>query len=150
YLKPTKACPDNHPRAANEKIVADLAVELNIAVPPTCLFRVPNCPAGVESRACISLTLGPEFWEWSHLKELDTVANGLGHRLARAALSPYSGGIALDALIGNTDRNNERNAMFVADRVPGYALSFFYLDHANSLNMGDRWQNDGWRPTAVP
>src|SRR5580698_7819989 len=61
YLKPTKVCDANTPRSANEKIVADLAADLDFDVPPVLLHRRNGCPAGEETHCCVSLILYPEL-----------------------------------------------------------------------------------------
>jgi hypothetical protein len=148
YLKPTRICGDDHPRAANEKIVSDLAAELDLAVPPVLLFRRPACPAGEESRTCVSLVPFDEFWEWSEFYNLAPTPSI--QAVVRGLLARGCGVIALDAWVGNTDRDNGRNAGFGNSVAAPAESTFLFLDHANALNHGHRWQVPANRTVAAP
>jgi len=147
YLKPTTVCPENHPRAAYEKIAADIASELGLRVPPVLLYRRNNCPAGQEPRACVSLVTHEEYWEWQQVLSLGP---GVARALAQAEVARSCGIIGLDTLIGNTDRDNARNAIFGFTKSAQADSSFFFLDHANSMNFGDRWKDRQWKAVTVP
>ena len=144
YLKPTKIGGPNEPRAANEKIVADLAVDLDVPVPPVLLVRRDPCPSTEESRACVSLVMHAEVYEWQHVSALSGVAGAL----TKVALARCSGIVAFDTFVGNTDRNNGRNALFGIDPEEPADATFVFIDHAFSLNINDRWSGNRW--TDVP
>jgi hypothetical protein len=149
YLKPKNKCAENHPRAANEKIVADIAAEVGLSIPPVLLYRRENAPAGEENLCCVSLVQFPEQYEWGLLwnyQRFDKVVQDLLFQ----ALNRYSGEYALDFLIGQTDRHNERNVVYGADKKNPGRNQFMFLDHSNSLNMGDRWAGDKWRNVETP
>ena len=146
YLKPTAVWPDTHPCAANEKIVADLGHEAGLRIPPVQLYTRDPCPAGQESRTCVSLVMYDEVHEWSAMMNLQ----GPVGAVVRASMARDCGIIALDTLIGNTDRNNGRNALFGVDAAAPAEGAFVFLDSANSLNMGNRWDNGNWKTVDVP
>jgi hypothetical protein len=58
--------------------------------------------------------------------------------------------IVLDTFVGNDDRNNMRNALFGLNGRAPTDSTFMFLDHANSLNMGNRWANGGWQQVVLP
>ncbi len=155
YLKPTTICTDAHPKAANEKIAADLAYELDVPVPPAILYLrddAPVNPAGApteERRACVSLIVYNEQYEWGTIMQLAGL-EPLTREIIKSAMARCSGAIVLDLLLGQTDRNNARNVIFGIDRDEPSKASFVFLDFANSANMGNRWSGDGWKPVADP
>jgi len=148
YLKPTRLCDPENPRAANEKIVADLAWEVDVAVAPVILFRRDPCPEDQESRACISLVVWPETWV---LDQLPTTLAGPADALIRGAVARSCGIIALDTWVGNVDRSNPRNATIGIDNDNQAGAGFAYIDHSYSLNFGGQWDNEAKRSNvAVP
>lgn len=69
YLKPRKR--EHGPfgcRAAREKIVADLARDLGVAVPPVLLFVRHDAPQGEETSCCVSLVLYGRQFPWHQIK----------------------------------------------------------------------------------
>jgi len=144
YLKPLRVCELHEPRAANEKIVADIASDLKLSVPPVLLYRRQNQPSNEEVRCCISLVVYPEHHEWGQIWNLSLFPQSV-QLLVRDALSSYSKTFALDLLIGQTDRNNQRNVVLGADAASPPNTEFLFLDHAMSLNYGNRWDNMGWK-----
>jgi len=144
YLKPTRVCDDDNPRAANEKIVADLAFELGFSVPPVLLYRRPAPPAGEETRCCLSLVMYPEQYEWGLLWDISGLSVPV-RAIIRGSISRYSDTLALDLLIGQTDRNNARNVILGVDGMDLADSAFLFLDHAYTLNYGNRWSGVGWQ-----
>jgi hypothetical protein len=143
YLKPTRICDQNTPRSANEKIVADLATDLAFSVPPALLYRRTDAPAGEETRCCVSLVLYGEQHNWGLLKNLASM-EPVVRDIVSASLARYSGTVALDVWIGQTDRNNDRNAIFGVNPMNRSESGFVFLDHAFTLNNGNRWAGNGW------
>lgn len=143
YLKPTRVCDLNNPRSANEKIVADLATDLDLDVPPVLLHRRNGCPPGEESHCCVSLILYPEQQEWGLVRNLASMDAAV-RAIVTASLARYSGNVALDVWIGQTDRNNDRNAIFGINPLSPAEGGFVFLDHANTLNHGNRWDGNRW------
>ncbi len=139
YLKPTAPCQENHPRAANEKIVADLAADLGVAVPPVVLYRRPECPLDQEPRTCLSLVLYKEVYTFGQVRSLAGPLQERGKRL----FLDGSGVLCLDLLVGNTDRNNAGNSI-LGTSPNGLDECFMFIDYANSLNVGDQWANGAW------
>ena len=144
YLKPRKS--DGRPRAAYEKIVSDLAAKVNILVPPVLLFRHTNALRDEEPNVCISLVIHdviigfPDFLD-AHLFDDSEM---------KMLMSRCSGIIAFDTYIGNTDRNNPCNTYFGSDNTHLDEDSFVFLDHSNSMNYEDRWDNGNHRNVFVP
>jgi hypothetical protein len=58
--------------------------------------------------------------------------------------------VALDTLTGNTDRNNGRNGIVGIDPKAPTKAGFMYIDHANSLNLGNRWDKGQWITVDLP
>lgn len=142
YLKPTRLCSEDTPRAANEKIVADLAYELGLSVPPVLLYRRPGVAAGEETRCCLSLIMYPEQYEWGLIFGITTMPPPVP-QIIRASISRYSETLALDLWIGQTDRNNARNVILGVDPDDQTDMAFLFLDHAYTLNHGNRWAAAG-------
>jgi hypothetical protein len=152
YLKPTKIDAST-PRAANEKIVADLATDLGFDVSPVLLYRRNGCPPGEEFCCCVSLILYPELYQWGliwnlwNAPSMEAVLRGI----VGASLAQYSGNVALDLWIGQTDRNNAGNAVFGIDPKNRAEGGFVFLDHAFTLNHQNRWAGNGWQAvTMIP
>lgn len=150
YLKPTQICPEDHPRAANEKIVSDLAFELKMNVPPVLLYRRTAPTPLEETRCCVSLILYPSVYEWGFLWNMGTFPEGV-QQMIRTMIARYSSTLALDLLIQQTDRDNARNGVFCTDPgEPAYG-ELLFLDHSNTLHFQNRWNGDAWnRVTLVP
>jgi len=127
YLKPTKLDPAM-PRSANEKIVSDLATDLQFDVPPVLLHERCGCPAGEETHCCVLLILYPELHQWGliwniwNLPNMEAVIRGI----VGASLAQYSGNVALDIWIGQTDRANDRNVIFGIDPQNRAESGFVY------------------------
>lgn len=147
YLKPVNPSDHtNHPRAANEKIVSDLAARLGLSVSPVLLYRRNNCPENHDTCACVSLIVYPEQFEMSQMRIVD----GPVREIVNSVVARSSGIIALDTYVGNMDRNSERNIVFGFNKYHPAESSFVFLDYSNSLNMNNRWANQGWRQVDPP
>ena len=143
YLKPTKVCDPNTPKSANEKIVADLATDLDFDVPPVLLYRRNGCPPGEETHCCVSLIIYPEQHEWGLIWNLAGMEPAVSV-IVGTSLARYSGNVAMDLWIGQTDRNNHRNAIFGINPQNRAEGGFVFLDHSLTLNYGNRWAGNGW------
>jgi hypothetical protein len=143
YLKPTILCDETHTRAANEKIVADLAFELNLWFAPVVLYRrdAQECPSE-EHRCCVSLVMYPvhsEMLEFLHASSTAAQAD-MADKMREA-----SPNLALDIFVGRTERTNPRNVIlgtFSEDEIVG---SLVFLDNADTMNCGHAWEGTGWR-----
>lgn len=149
YLKPRNLHPGGTPRAANEKIVADLAYELGMSVPPVVLYHRNPVTAGEESRCCLSLVMYGEIYEWGCLFGatkwvLPEPAKGLVLNIIRSSMARYSETLALDLLIGQTDRHSDRNVVFGIDPTDQADAAFMFVDHSFTLNHDKRWDAKGW------
>jgi hypothetical protein len=144
YLKPTRLCDANTPRSANEKIVADLATDLDFDVPPVLLHRRSGCPPGEEFHCCVSLILYSEMFQWGLIWNFATMAPAI-RGIVSTSLARYSGNVALDIWIGQTDRNNSGNVIFGITPQSKAEGGFVFLDHSFTLNNGNRWAGGGWQ-----
>lgn len=143
YLKPTKLCDEHNPRAANEKVVADIAGELGFSVPPVLLYKRNGVVAGEETRCCVSLVMYPRIDPWEFLFDISGLPVPVQH-LVRASISGYSETLALDLLIGQTDRHGPGNVVLGSDPDDPSDTAFMFLDHSFTLNYGNRWAANGW------
>jgi hypothetical protein len=144
YLKPTRLCDEHTPRAANEKIVSDLAFDLDFSVPSVLLYRRTSVPVGEETKCCVSLVIYPSHYPWSMIWDISSLPL-IVQEIVRGSIAAYSSAFALDLLIGQTDRNNANNVVFGADPTNPSNNGLWFLDHAFSLNHGNRWAGDNWR-----
>jgi hypothetical protein len=148
WLKPTAVCVEQHPRAANEKIVADIAHELDLPVSPVLLYRRSDAPPGYEQRTCLSLVTHARAWRWGSV--IGANLDGPILALVCSVLAKDCGIIALDTWIGQTDRNNEGNALIVLNPDRPADARFTFLDSANALGHGDIWNDLSRRELALP
>jgi hypothetical protein len=144
YLKPTRLCDAETPRAANEKIVSDLAFDLGLNVPPNLLYRSTLALVGEESRCCVSLVMYPEQYPWGMIWDVSMYPQPV-QEIIRATMARYSETFALDLLIGQTDRNNVGNVILGMDSQNPGGGELVFLDHAFTLNYGARWSADKWK-----
>lgn len=143
YLKPTKPCPTDRPRAAYEKIASDLAHELQLPVPPVQLYERPDQPDGEEDRCCVSLIM---YNEVHNLGQVNRLPNPLAAEIDQA-LTEGSGIAAFDAWIGNQDRSNRKNTLIGVDE--NEELHAVFIDHANAFNMRGAWEDGAWDDVSV-
>lgn len=148
YLKPLKK--HGWKRAAREKIVADLAFELGVRVPPVLLTvndRVPDA----ERHACVSLLLYPHQFSWGQLK--DFLAEGESPIAAEVATLLPAGStcaFAFDTWVGQTDHGDHpSNIVFGYEGSDYRAGEFIFLDYAFSLGVSGGWNNEGFRTCAA-
>lgn len=143
YLKPTKH--DGRPRAAYEKIAADLAAQINVLVPPVLLYENRNASRGEEPHQCVSLILYEKIVELHHLRSM----KGFELTFVRQKISESSGIIAYDTFLSNTDRNNERNIIYGISENENDE-KFMYIDFSNSMNYEKRWENENFNRFIFP
>lgn len=153
YLKPTKK--ERGPftsRAAREKIVADLAFELGVRVPPALLYRRVDAPAGHETACCVSLVLSPRQYPWWLVKQ-DLVDSPSGSPVYAAVMNDLptasARALALNAWVMQFDHDDHpHNIVFGSWGGSGGQLVF--LDYA--LSLGHVWTHTDafrkiqWRP----
>jgi hypothetical protein len=143
YLKPTRIYDAHNPKPANEKIVADLATDLDFDVPPVLLYRRANTPRAEETNCGVSLILFPVQHYWSLVWNLSAMEPAV-REVVCATLARGSGNLALDLWIGQTDRTNSRNVIFGINPQNRAESGFVFLDHSDALNSGNRWSENGW------
>ena len=147
YLKPTKLCPPNHPRAANEKIAFDLAYYLGLPVPPVLLYRrkVENKQGNQEeTRTCISFVIYSKWWKWFDIWDsLPDFSESVRNKI-KDDLTKCSGMIAFDVFLGQTDRNNSGNVIYGWDPNNTKYSGFGFIDFSYSMNYNDQWDNAKW------
>lgn len=139
YLKPTKPCATDRPRAAYEKLAADLAFEVEVSVPPVQLYVRDPAPEDEEHRCCISLIIFEQVW---NLRQVDHVSDPYTAWIDHA-LECESGIVAFDTWIGNQDRSNPKNSLLGVDPRESRNLQATFIDHANAFNMNGGWEDGG-------
>ncbi len=138
-----------HPRAAYEKIASDLAFEVTINLPPVALYRRPDLaelddPSPDGEARLVALSLVPRIrWEWRFLFDCSRADGGMPSslpalaELARQVLAASSGVVAFDAWLGNTDRNNTRNALLA--RGDDGSCEMLFIDYAITMDYDGKW-----------
>lgn len=145
YLKPVGKTDRNPPRAAYEKLSADLGQDLSVPVPPAILFRRDDAPNGQADCTVLSLFLADDVQRLKDIKALPDPP----WDLVEEAYEEGSGGIVLDTWLQNQDRNNNRNILFLGweDR-PGLTVAF--IDFAFAMNKNRNWEDGGWQNVSLP
>jgi hypothetical protein len=135
-----------HPRAAHEKIAADLAFELGLPVPPAVLWDQCSVPAVQERYMSIShLAFTPTF-TWGQIEAQPQLVG----RLTAAISATVSAMAAFDTWVGNTDRANASNVLAqLDDQHDPPVARVAYIDYANSLSFGWRSNEAAWRQGAA-
>jgi hypothetical protein len=150
YLKPTRIDPPFtvHPRAAHEKIASDLAFDLGLPVPPAILVDGRQCGT-VVAAAVISLVMYPEVHKWSHAVATQAAA-AIAHHTLRSTAKTWSGIIAFDIWLGNSDRNNDANLLIGTDPRAAPPISEpVFCDYANSM-LHAQWTQASHQVGAPP
>ena len=150
-LKPSK--PDAAdiralPRAAHEKIAADLAFDLGLPVPPAVLVDGKAC-GGLVQAAVVSLVLYPEVHRWDHVTATPA-SLAIGSHILRSTRAAWSGIVAFDAWLGNTDRHNATNLLIGIDTsTESPSAEAVFCDYANSM-LYSQWKKGSCPAVAVP
>ena len=134
------------PRAAHEKIAADLAFDLGLALPPAILHRWGIHPVGTERFVALSLFPFLSIFMWRQVMAipgLDTLLK-LELRETASALVPF------DTWVDNTDRVNDGNLLVSkATADPALPLQVAYIDYSYSMAHG--WRTGNYRTvTPIP
>jgi hypothetical protein len=130
YAKPSKI-DASYPRAAHEKIAADLAFELGLPLPPVLLHRWPSVPPqGDQPFVAISLMPFLNAHKWQLIVAIPAVADQMKLELkpVASALVPF------DTWLDNGDRPNPGNLIVSKDAAdPTKPLRVAYIDYSNSM-----------------
>jgi hypothetical protein len=145
YAKPSKADPAT-PRAAHEKIAADLAHDIGVPLPGALLYRWPTLPSGCgEQLVALSLIPFLTAHKWATIKAAPPFEAQLKQELREAA----SVLVVFDTWLGNTDRANDGNLLVSKAAADGSPTQFAYIDY--SFSMSYPWQQHGFdKITACP
>ena len=139
YAKPSKidTGPKPYPRAAHEKIAADLAFTLGLPLPPVLLHRWPGPPPqGDQPFVAISLKPFLNVHKWEHIAAVPAVAQQIKLEL-RAVASVF---VSFDTWLDNGDRANGGNLIVSKDSTdPAKPLRVAYIDYSNSMFC--EWRN---------
>jgi hypothetical protein len=131
FAKPGRNQPpvSEHPRAAHEKIAADLAFELGLPVPPAVLWERKGVVSGQERYVSVSALPFERPASWRDVLRLPAEAARLLPKLelAASAMAPF------DSWLGNGDRVNAGNLVLQEDPSNGDP-QVTYLDFANALS----------------
>jgi hypothetical protein len=143
YAKPKKIDqgPSPYPRAAHEKIAADLAYDLGLPVPPVKLHRWQGAPPhGDQPLVAISLVPFLNVHRWEEIEIFPEICRQMKLSLRDVA----SAFVPFDTWLDNNDRANGGNLLVSKDTVdPGQPLRVAYLDHASSMTKV--WGNRGFK-----
>jgi hypothetical protein len=139
YAKPSKIdiTPNPYPRAAHEKVAADLAFTLGLPLSPVLLHRWPGAPPqGDQQFVAISLQPFLNVHKWEHIAAVPPLAEQMKLELkaVASALVPF------DTWLDNGDRVNGGNLIVSKDgRDPAKPLRVAYIDYSNSMVC--EWRN---------
>jgi hypothetical protein len=150
FLKPSRCDPPytKCPRAAHEKIASDLAHDLSLPIPPVLLIDGKAC-GGNESAAALSLVMFPEFHKWSSVMDHPR-ASPIAHSVLRSSSTDWSGILAFDTWVTNTDRSNENNLLLgTSADVNQDSTRPFFCDYAFSMIQAT-WPEGSWKTIAAP
>ncbi|MCP3136969.1 hypothetical protein [Pyxidicoccus xibeiensis] len=138
----TKPPPETWPRAAIEKICADLAYELDLPVPPAILWRASKkLDLPIKTLSVSLFPFDGPIVPWGAVEDDPaSVEHLLPH-----FLEPGSALVAFDSWVGNTDRKNPGNLIFKEEEDPSL-VRVAYIDFAGSLMFG---LSAGADPSAV-
>lgn len=159
YLKPlSRATHAGQVRAAREKIVADLAHDLEVLVPPVLLYDRGTTQSGEEQHVCLSRVMFPRQWSWHQVKQIIAAsdANDRATKIVMNALRvDPARAFALDAWVGQPDHNDHpHNIIF--GYSPGVTPNgrFVFLDYAWSLGYHREepfcWEGEAWKTIGSP
>lgn len=151
YLKPTRR--ERGPftnRAAREKIVADLAWDLGVNVPPVLLFRREGMTGDRESLCSVSLVMCKRQFPWLTVKRLivDAADDDARALIMKDLPIAAARAMALDAWVMQFDHNDHPHNIVMGISGPDQA-SLIFLDYA--LSLGHAWTHTeafksiGWR-----
>jgi hypothetical protein len=142
----SKTCPPTPiPRAAHEKIAADLAFDLGLPLPPAILHSWDD-PPPVGTERFVALSLIP-FLSVFPRRQV-TAVPGLDAQLKLELRETASALVAFDTWVDNRDRINDGNLLvskIVAD--PTLPLQVAYIDYSYSMLYG--WRTGDYR-TVTP
>jgi hypothetical protein len=139
FAKPSQQdlSPTPIPRAAHEKIAADLAFDLGPPLPPAILHSWDDPPpVGTERFVALSLIPFLSVFPWRQV----TAVPGLDAQLKLELRETASALVAFDTWVDNRDRINDGNLLvskIAAD--PRLPLQVAYIDYSYSMLYG-------WRP----
>src|SRR5206468_12857702 len=125
-----------HPRAAHEKIAADLAYDLGLPLPPVVLWEYVHAGPQEERYMAISAEAFPNAHMWRQVLTLPPLLQRVHPQLkwVCSAMAPF------DTWVDNTDRHNDGNLLLTEDvSVQPALLRVAFIDYANSLSM--TWAN---------
>jgi hypothetical protein len=146
FAKPSQRDP-SVPRAAHEKIAADLAFELRLPLPPAILHRWGDPPpVGTERFVALSLFPFLSVFMWRQI----TAVPGLDTQLKLELREAASALVPFDTWVDNTDRVNEGNLLVSkASPDPALRLRVAYIDYSYSMTYG--WRAGNYRTiTPIP
>jgi hypothetical protein len=120
--------PNGTPRAAHERIAADLAFALKLPVPAVCLWTAPD-----GGQFGVSAWAFPQALTWAE------VATRLSATFMQNAAPTFSAARVFHSWIGDTDHNGNADNVVVdissSDERPGVA----FIDHAFSMSYNPQF-----------
>ncbi|HZZ94281.1 MAG TPA: hypothetical protein VFE23_17100 [Usitatibacter sp.] len=131
FAKPSTLDADNIPRAAHEKISADLGYDLGLPMCPVILHQWTAPPAGNQPNVAISLVPFSSVFKWGVVAGIADVAAKL-----QAEIAPWASRmVAFDTWLSNADRVNDGNLLVskATHQDRGSALSCAYIDYSYTM-----------------
>lgn len=136
--KPAIRAQNGTPRAAHEKICADLAQTVGVPVPPVILWTDPTS----GNKYSISAWAYKQAMTWNDLQH--TVTNEFKENVK----SQIAAGIVFHSFVGDTDRHGG-NTLINVDR-PSSSPEVCFIDHAFSLGHNQEFVNRNFTKVAHP
>lgn len=156
YLKPRRKANADWAKAAREKIAADLAFELGVAVPPVVLAT--RDVSEEERNVCLSLVMFSRQFSWCEVKGWANAAAASPTAKLFQAVAPIAASRAFvfDTWLDQTDHGGEpvagigasfeghdHNLMLGFDDPASSHSSLVFVDYAFSLGAGGHWATGG-------
>ncbi|MFY9657261.1 MAG: hypothetical protein WAK01_11865 [Methylocystis sp.] len=123
YAKPAFQAGTNVPRAAHEKIAADLGFKLKIPIPPSVLWK-----DGANGLFSISLSAFRQPITWQQAMPIIT------QKFFDNASTILAAGLVLHSWIGDSDHNNHPGNIVVDAECSEDVPSIAFIDHAFSMS----------------
>lgn len=141
FAKPSVVGPENPqiPRAAHEKIAADLAHEMGLPIPPVILHTWHAIPCGNQAHVALSLWPFSVVHKWQHIESLPDVCVVAKAKVRQIA----SALVAFDTWLDNRDRANAGN-LLVSGADDG-SLAVAYIDYSYSMVYGWRGSVEAYK-----
>jgi hypothetical protein len=152
YLKPGERLPAAARAkcyAAREKIAADLAYDLGLAVPPATLCRVKDDWGDPEPCAVVTLFLYPFQLDWTDVVFENLRPPNMSDEDVAKVLAQATGAFAFDTWLDQADHAEAHPGNIVWGYNPVGGSELVFLDYASSMGADASWNDEGWFTVAL-